>query len=159
MTDTLFTETVAEMIPTLYRVACCHLDNEEDRKDAVQEALRRGWEKRMTVRKDEYLKTWVIRILINACRDISRQRKRVIQTDPASSDQPSGLPEQERMELKIALMSLPERERIPVLLFYLEGCDVRQISEILDIPSGTVKTRLKRGREQLKAMLKEEVFE
>ena len=57
------------------------------------------------------------------------------------------------------LLRLDERERTPILLYYLEGYDIGQIASILRIPQGTVKSRLNRGRRQLKSICREEVFE
>ena len=51
------------------------------------------------------------------------------------------------------------RERIPILLYYLEGFDIGQIAAVLRIPRGTVKSRLHRGRDQLRTICREEVFE
>ena len=63
------------------------------------------------------------------------------------------------MDLKECLLRLDERERIPLLLYYLEGFDIGQIAKVLRIPQGTVKSRLHRGREQLRTICREEVFE
>ena len=156
MTGDAFAKAVTEMVQTLYRVSCSQLSIEADREDAVQETLRRAWEKRASLKNDDYLRTWVIRILLNVCHDIQRERKRMIPTDvfpenasPAGND----------MDLRGCLLQLEERERIPVLLHYIEGYDVKQIASILRIPQGTVKSRLSRGRSQLKSICREEVFE
>lgn len=156
MTGDAFAKAVTEMVQTLYRVSCSQLSIEADREDAVQETLRRAWEKRASLKNDDYLHTWVIRILLNVCHDIQRERKRMIPTDvfpenasPAGND----------MDLRGCLLQLEERERIPVLLHYIEGYDVKQIASILRIPQGTVKSRLSRGRSQLKSICREEVFE
>ena len=58
-----------------------------------------------------------------------------------------------------SLLRLEERERIPILLYYLEGYDIREIASILRIPQGTVKSRLNRGRRQLQSICREDVFE
>ena len=50
-------------------------------------------------------------------------------------------------------------ERIPILLYYLEGFDIGQIAKVLRVPQGTVKSRLNRGRSKLKEICREEVFE
>ena len=105
------------------------------------------------------MKTWVIRILINVCHDIGRQRKKLITTPIERINNGRKEELSDASNLKLTLMSLHERERIPILLHYLEGYDIHQISQMLRIPAGTVKTRLKRGRDQLKNMLSEEVFE
>ena len=80
MTGETFASSVTEMVQTLYRVACSQLSIEADREDAVQETLRRAWEKRASLKNDYYLRTWVIRILLNVCHDIQREKHRMIPT-------------------------------------------------------------------------------
>ena len=157
MTGEAFAKAVEEMVQTLYRVSCSQLPNEADREDAVQEALRRAWEKRGSLRNEEYLRTWVVRILLNVCHDIQREGKRMIPAEEIPGpDVPSA---EEPVDLKECLLRLDERERIPILLYYLEGFDIGQIAAVLRIPRGTVKSRLHRGRDQLRTICREEVFE
>ena len=59
----------------------------------------------------------------------------------------------ENSDILYAVFSLEEKYRIPIHLFYYEGYSIREIAEILKIPTATVGTRLKRGREQLKKLL------
>lgn len=157
MTGEAFAKAVTEMTQTLYRVSCSQLPNEADREDAVQEALRRAWEERGSLRNEEYLRTWVVRILLNVCHDIQREGKRMIPAEEIPGpDVPSA---EEPVDLKECLLRLDERERIPILLYYLEGFDIGQIAAVLRIPRGTVKSRLHRGRDQLRTICREEVFE
>ena len=157
MTGETFASSVTDMTQTLYRVACSQLSIEADREDAIQETLRRAWEKRASLKNDSYLRTWVIRILLNVCHDIQREKKRMIPT--ADIPELPVSPGTEPIDLKGCLLQLEERERIPVLLHYIEGYDVKQIASILRIPQGTVKSRLQRVRSLLKAICREEVFE
>ena len=157
MTGDTFEASVTDMMQTLYRVTCSQLSVEEDREDAVQEALRRAWEKKDSLINDSFFRTWIIRILLNVCHDIQREKQRMIPT--ASVPEPPPGPEAPSVDLKECLLRLEERERIPILLYYLEGYDIREIASILRIPQGTVKSRLNRGRRQLKSICREEVFE
>ena len=157
MTGEAFTKAINEMIQTLYRVSCSQLSIEADREDAVQEALRRAWEKRASLKNDHHLQTWVIRILINVCHDIQRERQRLIPTEKIS--EPVIHAPTDTVDLRNCLFQLDERERIPIMLHYIEGYEVREIAAILRIPQGTVKSRLDRGRRQLKDICREEVFE
>lgn len=68
-----FTRAILSMTDTLYRVAATQLRTPADREDAVQECLRKAWEKRNTLRQERYLQTWVIRILLNECHTIQRR--------------------------------------------------------------------------------------
>ena len=155
MTGEAFGQAMTEMTETLYRITCSQLSSEADREDAVQEALRRAWEKRASLKNERYLQTWVIRILLNVCHDIQREKKRMIPVDAIPE---SPVPMEDGMDLRACLMQLGERERIPVLLYYIEGYDIRQVAAILRIPQGTVKSRLNRGRRQLADICREEVF-
>ena len=63
------------------------------------------------------------------------------------------------VEFRDCLFQLEERERMPVVLYYIEGYTIQQVASILRIPQGTVKSRLDRGRRQLRDICREEVFE
>ena len=156
MTNEAFTEAIIRMTPTLYRIARGQLMIEADQQDAVQEAIRRSWEKRENLKDERYLQTWVIRILLNACHDIQRHEKRVY---PVSEipDRPLDAPE--FVDLRGVLLQLKEKYRVPVILHYIEGYEIRHVSEILKLPASTVKTRLMRGRTRLRDILNEEALE
>ncbi|MBQ7782423.1 MAG: sigma-70 family RNA polymerase sigma factor, partial [Oscillospiraceae bacterium] len=62
----------------------------------------------------------------------------------------------ENSDLFDAVMSLPEKERIPLHLFYYEGCSTAEIAKLLKMKESTVRVRMMRGREKLKKILKEE---
>lgn len=150
-----FTRAILSMTDTLYRVAATQLRTPADREDAVQECLRKAWEKRNTLRQERYLQTWVIRILLNECHTIQRRQARIFPRDVI----PAVQREKEETGLKEALLQLEERYRTPILLHYVEGYTVKEVAGILRAPQGTVKTWLSRGRQALAAILKEEVFE
>ena len=65
MTNERFAEEIIALTDTLYRVSYSILRDKYDREDAVQSCLEKAWKKRRTLRDDRYLKTWLIRILIN----------------------------------------------------------------------------------------------
>ena len=156
MTSEAFTEAVIRMTPTLFRVARGQLLIEADQQDAVQEAIRRSWEKRGSLKNERYLQTWVIRILLNVCHDIQRHGKREFPVDEIP-DRPLEAPDY--TDLRSALFRLKDKERVPVILHYIEGYDVRHVAEILKIPAGSVKTRLMRARAHLRDILNEEALE
>lgn len=149
-----FTQRITELLPVMYRVTWSQLRQTADMEDAVQEAIRRAWEKCGSLRQDRYLQTWVIRILLNVCDDMRKRSRRCIPAELVAADATG----QEETPLLDALMALPERYRLPLQLHYVEGCDVKETAAILRLPVGTVKSRLSRGREKLRAAIKEEVF-
>ena len=149
-----FISAILGMSDTLYRVAATQLRQRADQEDAVQEALRRAWEKRHKLREERYMQTWVIRILLNECHRLQRRMARTVPSEEiplAHRDDES--------ELKDVLCRVEERYRVPILLHYIEGYSVAEIGAMLRIPQGTVKSRLARGRKALKELLDEEVFE
>lgn len=140
---------------TLYRVSCAYLIQEADRLDAVQEALLKAWKCRRQLKEAAYFRTWLTRILIRECVNIQRRQKRMIPTENVPEDRtretPDGHP-----ELRDAILRLPEKLRIPLVLHYMEGCPVEEIARILHVPKGTVCSRLSRARDQIRIMMKEE---
>lgn len=150
-----FTQVLLDMTDTLYRVSATQLRQQADREDAVQECLRRAWEKRHRLRDERYVQTWVIRILLNECHRIQRRMARTLPAEEV----PAVAHDSGQVSLKEALMQLDEKYRTPILLHYIEGYSVAETADMLHMPQGTVKTRLSRGRTALKAILNEEVFD
>ncbi len=130
----------------LYRVARTMLPQESDCEDAVQEALLRAWDRLDTLRQEAYFETWLIRILINQCKLFYRRRPP--EPTELTEDIPQVTPEES--PLLEALMALPRKQRVTLELHYIEGYSVAETARILRLPEGTVKWRLKRGREQLR---------
>ena len=151
MTKETFTKLVLESEKTLYRVSMSMLKNETDCEDAVQTAILTAYQKLDTLKNEEFFKTWLVRILINVCNKQLSHKKRFIdiqeymETAVPSSDI--------NIDVKIALEGLPVKIREVVVLYYIEEFSVKEIKSILNIPEGTVKSRLSKGRELLKLVL------
>lgn len=148
-----FTELMQEHMKDMYRAAIAILMNEEDAADAMQDTILACWEKLDTLKRVEYFKTWMTRILINHCYDILKARPTC--GDMALYEEPSGWDEY-NLELKEAYASVEERYRLPMELYYSQGFKVREIAQMLGLPSNTVKTWLARGRKQIEAYYREE---
>ena len=155
MTKDEFVVQIMDMKKTLYHIACGILRSEADREDAVQECICKAWEKQDSLKSDAAFKAWVTRILINECYDICRRNGKVIVLDEVPD---RAAPETEdNRELRELIMEMDEIYRMPILLFYVEGFSIKEISKILRIPEGTVKSRLFAGRAKLRSVLGEEV--
>ena len=141
-----FTELMQLYMKDMYRTAIAILMNEEDAADALQDTILTCWEKLHTLKKPEFFKTWMTRILINHCYDIIR--KRMVYEDIESYEEPSKCDEY-NIELKEAYAFIDERYRLPMELYYSQGFKIREIAEMLSVPQNTIKTRLSRGRKQL----------
>ena len=147
-----FTSAVLAAEPTLYRVAKTMLRSVHDCADAAQQAILRAWEQLDSLRSTRYFKTWLVRILINECYNICRRRAKEA---PAELPERAAPPGADR-ELHDALMRLPEEVRTPIVLHYMEGYPIGEIASALRLAQGTVKSRMRRGREMLKKLLSEE---
>ena len=123
----------------MYRVAWSILRNNADCEDALQEAALKAWEKRGHLRNEAYFRTWITRILINACE--------VAERAAAASPDPT---------LTLALEALPEKLRLPLVLCYSEGMSYEEAAAALRIPLSTLRGRIHRGRGQLRKELNAE---
>lgn len=154
MTCDEFSTRIVTMMQTLYRISFAQLPQSCDRDEAVQECLYKAWKKRHQLKDERYMQTWVIRILINECHNIQRKKGREL---PLNEVPERVAPEDANLELHDALFSIDETLRMPIILHYIEGFSIGEISQILRCPQGTVKSRMLRGRQELKIILSEEV--
>ena len=147
-----FTQLMQSQMQNMYKTARSILSQDEDVADAISDTILACWEQLGSLKHDGYFRTWMTRILLNKCNDILRKRKQMVWMDeiPETPDVDDGF---ENSEWKEALNSLSENFRLVVMLYYIEGFKTSEISQILDIPEGTVRSRLARGREQLAGLL------
>lgn len=138
----------------LYRVARGILIDKEDIEDALQNTVIHSFQKINSLKKDEYFKTWIIRILINECNEILRKSKRVTYLDENNNNEICS-DSYENMDLTRAINSLSEELRITTVLFYFEDMSIKDIAKILKIPEGTVRSRLTRARVKLREIISE----
>jgi len=143
-------ETCSDM---MYRVAWSILRNDADVQDALQDAALKAWEKRDKLRDEKFFRTWITRILINACYDTQRKRRRIVSMDEIPESTVSNAPDP---ELALALQALPEKLRLPLVLCYSEGMSYEEAADVLRIPITTLRGRLRRGKEELRKELNAE---
>lgn len=157
MDKNTFAEEVRKAEETLYRVSYSILQNDKDCEDAAQEAILKAYHKLNTLKKEEFFKTWLVRILIHECYKIRRFRKKVICCEEYTSPQAASEPES-YSDLYLSIMKLDEELRTPVILYYIEGFSVAETAKTLKMHEGTVKSRLFRARENLRKWMKEEDY-
>lgn len=142
-----FSKLIEQQEKAMYQMAKSILRNEEDVADAIQETIMICWEKIHTLKKDKYFKTWLIRILINNCNRILKQRMQSIEECVSEiGNQESGY---ETIEWKEFLDCLDEKYRIVIMLYYVQGFNGREIAEILQLNESTVRGRLMTARNKL----------
>jgi RNA polymerase sigma-70 factor (ECF subfamily) len=142
------------------------VDNAEDAKDVVQEAFVQAFLKLETFQGASAFYTWLYRIAFNLAATHRRRRMAMRTAEQASLDASRGRPPEDgpsgRVErdervrqVRQAIAALGEEHRVVVVLREIDGCCYEEIAEILDLPIGTVRSRLHRARLQLREELKE----
>lgn len=147
-----FTELMQRHMKDMYRTAIAILMNEEDAADALQETILTCWEKLDTLKKPEFFKTWMTRVLMNHCYDIIRSN--AVFGEMKDCEEPAKCDEY-NVELKEAYASMSERYRLPVELYYGQGFKMKEIAQMLSLPVNTVKTWVSRGRKELREYYRE----
>lgn len=143
---------------SMYKIARSYLKNDDDAADAIQDTILSCYENLPSLKQNRYFKTWLTRILINKCKDILRRQSLILYTDRLP-ETPIYEEDFEAMEWNQVLAPLNEKYRTILLLYYMEGFNTREISEILDMKESTVKSRLQRGRQKVSQIYQYKVKE
>lgn len=153
MDESTYIALCQEQLSAFHRMALSITGSVPDAEDAVQQALLKAWQHRHAARPG-LERAWVMRILLNECYTLLRQRRRLVPMDELplrTVDAPALSP------LQSAIQALPEQLRTPLLLKYMEGMTEKEVAEALRLPVSSVKSRLFRARKLLKQELNEEV--
>jgi RNA polymerase sigma-70 factor (ECF subfamily) len=169
-----FADQAMEYAPQLYSAALRMTRNPADAEDLVQEAYLRGFRSFHTFQEGTNLRAWLFRILTNAYINKYRAKQRRPQESDlgdveelylyrrlgAMETAAASMSAEEQFldlftdeEVKTALEELPDNFRLPVLLADVDGFAYKEIAEMLDIPIGTVMSRLHRGRKAMQRAL------
>ena len=143
----------------LWAVAVRTMSDAEDAADALQDALISAIRHADSFRGDAKVSTWLHRIVVNACLD--RLRRRAAKPTVALPDNdhtPVGIRDEfsdndTAADVRAALATLPFDQRAAIVLVDIEGYPVDDVAAMLDVPSGTVKSRCARGRAKLMPLL------
>ncbi|MCD8382500.1 MAG: RNA polymerase sigma factor [Clostridiales bacterium] len=135
----------------IYRLALSILGNVQDAEDQTQETFLRYLEKRPVFENEAHESAWLLTVTRNGC--ISRLRSKSRQNLPLEMDIPTPGPE-EREEIE-ELFRLSAEDREVIHLYYYEGWSTREIAKMTGAKEGTVRSRLSRARDRLRALLEE----
>ncbi|MFD6439021.1 RNA polymerase sigma factor SigW [Peribacillus sp. NPDC060186] len=155
----------------VFQICFRMLGNRQEAEDLAQEAFVRAFVNIRSFNIQMKFSTWLYRIATNLCIDRLRKKKPDFYLDAEvsgteglnmysqiASDMAKPEDEVESLELQetiqVEIMKLPEKYRSVIVLKYIEELSLKEISEILDLPVGTVKTRIHRGREALRKQLR-----
>ncbi|GAB2960428.1 RNA polymerase sigma factor SigM [Nonomuraea sp. NPDC052634] len=156
-----FSEIVKRHRDRMWAVALRTLGDPDEAADAVQDAFVSAYRKAATFRGEAAVTTWLHRIVVNACLDRMRRKSvRPVADDELieAAERETPLPDQtvERevsMEVSAALKLLPADQRAALVLVDMMGYSVEDAAQVLQVPSGTVKSRCARGRAKLAPIL------
>src|SRR3984957_1993905 len=154
-------EQIVALLPRLRRFARGLTRNPHDADDVVQIAVERALKRLDQWRSDARLDSWMFKIVRNAWIDELRSRGRRDKIFvPEEAGENIGTESMERetalMSVQAAMARLPEDQRIAVSLVLVEGLPYKEAAEVLEVPIGTLTSRLARGREALQAFLEPE---
>ncbi len=159
MDDRLFEALYEQYANDVLRVSYFYLGDRQQAEDVTQDVFIRLLTNAPDLRPGSE-KAWLLKVALNRCRDIWRAAwvKRVVLGSPALELTPA--PDQmddrlEKQELLAAIRRLPADFRDAILLHYYQGYGITEIAEMLNVPEGTISSRLSRGRQKLEEILKE----
>ena len=141
----------------MWAVAVRTLRDHEEAADAVQDACLSAYRSAASYRGEARVTTWLHRIVVNACLDRARRRAvrpTVPLPEQAPPDPRDRLAERETsLDVEQALATLPDDQRVALVLVEMQGMSVHDAAEVLGVPEGTVKSRCFRGRARLAVLL------
>lgn len=156
--DELIATWVEQYTDRLTYVAYTYVHNQTTAEDIVQEAFIKAFKSLHQLRNAENPLPWLIRIVINECNTTKRKKWNEVVTSVTPeqstvSTEDIYVKKTRDREIYQAIMSLPEKYRIPIILFYFEDLSLKEIAEAMNIHEGTTRTRLARGRGYLENIL------
>jgi RNA polymerase sigma-70 factor (ECF subfamily) len=147
---------------TVYRIAFTYCRNAPDAQDVAQDVFVRYIKRKPYLKSEEHLKAWLIRVTMNVAKSLltSSWSKKVVPISENEQSITDGelviTEEHTNADTYSAVMSLPEKYRSVVMLYYFEDYSINEIAQILGRSETAVQTQLQRARAMLKTKLKEE---
>lgn len=156
-----FSKLIKGLQNEMYRIARTRFYNEADIEDAVQETILQAFKSIKNLKYTQYFNTWIIKILINNCNIIYKEKNNIQLEDYQyvntfiSSNNTTSV--DEKLSFDYIMKNLNYDERIAITLYYMEGYTNREISKILNTSVGTIKSRISRAKQKIKELYKEEI--
>lgn len=154
---------IDEYAQRLVRLAYTYVKDYLKAEDQVQEAFIKAFNSMDQLKNKEEPFPWLARIVINECKSSFRKSLREVISDfiperIQESSEDSYLQSVKEEEIHNAVYDLPKHYSLPITLFYFEELSIQEISQILNLNIGTVKSRLARGRKLLSKKIKEDGY-
>lgn len=153
-----FEELVKKYKSYLYKVAFSYTKNEDKALDLIQECTYRAWKNIKNLNKETSFKPWICKILVNITIS-SLKKESKISTNEIDENIvyiQNGVTIEEKLDLYEAIDSLKPEYKTIIMLKYFDDMTIEDISYVMEIPSNTVKSHLRRARECMKNILRED---
>lgn len=160
-----FTELIMSLEKDLYKIAKTRLQNDDDISDVFQETVINAFKSIKKLKNTEYFKTWLIKILINKCNSLYKERKKRKETLLEDLEVENNLLDSnieainDELSFNAIMKDLNYDERISLILYYSEGYTNKEISKILKINENTIKARISRAKMKIKKTLKDNLID
>lgn len=138
---------------SLYRIAKGILKDDYKVEDAISNTIIKAFENIKKLKKAEYFKTWLIRILINECNLTLKKEKRILYLEDSVKEE-AYIDLYENIDLINAIETLDDDLKLVTILYYFEDIDQKEIAKIISVKESTVRTKLFRARKKLHEILK-----
>lgn len=149
-----FTNIIISIEADLYKIARMRLACEDDINEAVQETIIQTFKSIKKIKKPEFFKTWIIRVLINKCNKVYKKSRNnnYIEYNEAINTSYNNEDESNIRNLDFLLLikNLNYNERISLILYYQENLTTKEISKLLKEPESTIRNRISRAKAKLK---------
>ena len=149
-----FAQEVRTLTDTAFAVSYLILGNSADCEDAMSEAVLRAYESRGKLKKRDSFRAWFLQILRHEAYDLLKKRRRLTPVEELPEEAAPEGDDAGRLDLRQALGELTDTQRTALLL-QQEGYDMAEIGQILDVPVGTVKSRISRAKQTLRTLLED----
>ena len=153
--DDVFVEEVRSVKKTAFGVAYLILKNTFDCEDAMSAAILKAYANRGKLHKRSSFRAWFLRILRNEAYTILRERRKVVETDSFPKEPLSFFEPAETLDLRAAIRHLSADQR-NALYLKEQGYSLEEIADVMQVPVGTVKSRIARAKDTLRKLLEDQ---
>lgn len=153
-----FAELLGNYKTYLYRIAYAYVKEENTALDIIQESTCKCWVKIKTLKDEKYFKTWITRIVINTAINMKEKNSKMTFLDKSNPvvDDKKELHIEEKLDLYNAIELLNSKYKMVIILKYFNDMSIDTIADVMDIPVNTVKSHLRRAKQELNKILKED---
>lgn len=154
--DNKFTQLVQKNKLKFYKTAKAILKNDDDVYDAIQNALISMYQNFNNLKEQKYFATWGVRIVINKCYDLLRKNKKIELYDKLEECVTEDNYNLDYNGINKLVNGLDKNLYLIVILYYYDDFSIKEIAEILEMPEGTIKSKLSKARSTLRKNLEKE---